>query len=150
MFNGAGVSVVTVTTKVRRAVLDRDGEECVVSRSAWVAVWPCGGALTMQHRRGRGMGGAKGLDEVWNLIPMCAVHNQLETSDSAFHAVCVQYGWSVPRWSGIVSSRFMPVWAGGWWLLGDVGRVRLDPVEAEARLREFYGDAVREGLPTHW
>ena len=140
----------TVTAKTRRAVFDRDGEACVVSTSAWCAVWPCGGALTLQHRQGRGMGGSRRLDEVWNLIPMCAVHNQLETSDAVFHSVCVSQGWSVPRWSAIPSARFVPVWIGGWWLLGDVGRSGLNPVEVEARMREVYGDWGREGCPTHW
>lgn len=140
----------TVSKKTRRAVLDRDGEACVVSWSAWSAVWPCGGVLTMQHRRGRGMGGSKDADQVWNLIPMCAVHNQLEASDAVFHQVCASQGWSVPRWSGIPSARFVPVWIKGWWLLGDSGRSKLDPVEVESRMRELYGDSRREGLPTHW
>jgi hypothetical protein len=140
-----------VPKKIRDEVFFRDRDECVVSRSPWAAVWPCAGALTLQHRRGRGMGGAKNAHDVWNLCVMCAVHNQLETSDAVFHQVCVDHGWSVPRWSGIPSAKVVPLWAGGcWWFLTDTGRQEVSLVEVEARMRELYGVVDSHRSPTHW
>jgi len=140
----------TVSPKKRREVFDRDGEHCVVSTSAWCAMWPCDGILTIQHRRGKGMGGSKKADEMWNLVPMCLGHNTLETANAEFHQVCVQHGWSVPRWSGIPSSKWIPVWNDGWWLLGDKGRFQMSPEEVEARMREVYGVWDVHRTPTHW
>lgn len=138
-----------VPARVRKAIVARDGEACVVASSAWCAVWPCAGVLTVQHRRGRGMGGAKGAHELENLVLMCAYHNQLETASAVFHRVCLEHGWSVPRWNGSVEVSSVPVWNGGWWLLSGADRSALDVVECEARMREVYGDWGREGIPTH-
>ena len=96
------------------------------------------------------MGGAKNAHELSNLIPMCAYHNQLETSSAVFHRVCVEHGWSVPRWTGIPSPRIVPCWNDGWWVLSASGRTRLEPGDVEARMRELYGDWGREGPPTHF
>ena len=58
-------------SKSRPVVFRRDGRECVVA-GLWESVkWPCAGGLTVQHRRGRGMGGSAVWDEPDCLVAMC-------------------------------------------------------------------------------
>lgn len=115
--------------RVREAVFERDGYECVVFERAS----ECSGGLTVQHRVGRGMGGSARLDGVENLLTMCAYHNGLVESDALFRRLCVMRGYSVPRWAaGCVGS--IPVeFLHGWMLLGDV----LTPVDSRDVVEVF-------------
>lgn len=128
-------------SKSRPVVFRRDGRECVVA-GLWESVkWPCAGGLTVQHRRGRGMGGSAVWDEPDCLVAMCAAHNVLETADADFKKACLKFGWSVPRWVAdqYAMSRIPVRYADGWWLLSGDGRYSISDNTAQTLIEEIYG-----------
>ncbi len=129
-------------SKSRPVVFRRDGKECVVAGLFEAVKWPCGGGLTVQHRRSRGMGGSALGDSPEALVSMCAFHNVLQTADSDFDKICKQYGWSVPRWTfeQHAMNRIPVKYADGWFLLSGSDRFRISDATAETLMSEIYGD----------
>lgn len=128
-------------SKLRQGVYERD-LDCVVSGSLWAVLNPCGGALTIQHRVGKGMGGSSKRDERGeDLLAMCAIHNALEPASAEFRKACERNGWSVPRWAADQHSlKLIPVWyRDGWHLLDGFGRYALAHSTAMEMMFEIYG-----------
>jgi len=128
-------------SKSRPVVFRRDGRECVVAGLFEAVRWPCGGGLTVQHRRGRGMGGSALGDSPEALVSMCAVHNVLQTANPDFDRVCKRFGWSVPRWAADLHamSRIPVRYADGWFLLSGDGRYSISYNTAQTLIEEIYG-----------
>jgi len=63
-----------VTLATRRAVLERDGHDCVCRGQLPGA---CGGHLDMGHIVNRQMGGGDGYDGPEWIVTMCRLHNNL-------------------------------------------------------------------------
>lgn len=125
----------------RPVVFARDGHECVVAGLFEAVRWPCMGSLTVQHRRGKGMGGSALADTPESLLCFCAFHNVLQTADAEFDARCREYGWSVPRWVAdqYAMNRIPVKYADGWFFLdGDV-RVSVPHRVAVEIVVEIYG-----------
>lgn len=128
--------------KSRPTVYRRDRHECVVAGLFESMRWPCSGVLTLQHRRGRGMGGSASADAPDCLLAMCAFHNFLQTSDAEFQKICISNGWSVPRWVAdqYKMSRIPVKYADGWCLLDGPGRYNISEHTATEMLYEIYGN----------
>lgn len=128
--------------KVRQDVFDRDGSCCVVQGSIWGTIQPCGGALTIQHRVGRGMGGSAMFDTPNSLLAMCAVHNALAEASSEFGKYCQRNGLSVPRWVAASSpvSRIPVRYSDGWYLLDGLKRYQIPDNVATDLMVEIYGE----------
>lgn len=128
--------------KSRPEVYKRDRRECVVSGLFEAVRWPCMGSLTVQHRRGKGMGGSALADTPESLIAFCSFHNVLQTADPEFQKICTANGWSVPRW--VADQHKMsqiPVrYADGWFLLSGSDRFPISQKVAETLMEEIYGD----------
>lgn len=127
--------------KVRELVFQRDNNRCIVTGSRWAWIIPCGGELTIQHAVARGMGSSAKYDEPKHLRAMCAIHNQVETSNADFAEACERMGWSVRRWvADQAKIEVAPVWyVDGWHLLKENDRVLISPEEAQALSDELYG-----------
>lgn len=127
--------------KSRPEVFKRDRRECVVSGLFEAIRWPCKGGLTVQHRRGKGMGGSALGDAPESLVTFCAFHNVLQTADADFARACVRYGWSVPRWVADQHSMSrLPVrYADGWFLLSGTERFSISEDTAQAVFEDVYG-----------
>ena len=124
---------------VRWKVFERDGGVCVVAHTSFGAT--CSGEMTIQHRVSRGMGSSARFDEAKYLLTMCAFHNMLDSADAGFRAVCLKYGWSIPRW---VPDRHnvnrVPVWyADGWFLLDGLQRFGISDGLARECMLDIYG-----------
>jgi hypothetical protein len=108
-----------ISKAVRNKVLQRDNNQC----------WHCGEveAISIQHRRGRGMGGSKLLDRLDNLIVLCSSMNSLIESDADQASYAKDFGWKLASWDSFE----MPVFnknEGKWYQLGTTG----DKTEVEA------------------
>lgn len=131
------------TEKWRKHVYKRDRHECLACQYEWTSGQMGKDQLSMQHRIGRGMGGSALYDKTAaGLITFCIWHNVQETSDAKFRALCVEMGWSVPRW--VAAQRWpiecVPVrYHDGWYYLVDTDRVPVDRRTAEERMAEIYG-----------
>lgn len=127
---------------IRQQVLDRDDHVCVVRGSIWSTVQPCGGALTIQHRVGRGMGGSAMFDAPSSLLAMCAVHNGLAEASAEFAKYCQRNGLSIPRRIaaqfpiGRIPARYVD----GWHLLDGTKRFMIPDSVAEDLMAEIYGE----------
>lgn len=128
---------------VRQLVFDRDKRRCIVTGSMWSRLIPCGGNLTIQHAVARGMGSSAKYDEPVFLRTMCAVHNQMETSNALFAQACKRMGWSVSRWvADQANIEKVPVWyEDGWHLLKENERFPISPKQADANRDDIYGKA---------
>ena len=128
--------------KSRPIVYRRDRRECVVSGTFEGVRWACAGGLTVQHRRGKGMGGSALGDDPEGLVTMCAFHNVLQTADHEFALLCTKYGWSVPRWAAdqYKLSQIPVYYADGWFLLSGTERFSIPDSTAKAVMGEVYGD----------
>jgi hypothetical protein len=128
--------------KSRPIVYKRDRRECVVSGTFEAVRWPCAGGLTVQHRRGKGMGGSALGDDPEGLVSMCQFHNVLQTADHEFALVCTKFGWSVPRWAAdqYKLSQIPVFYADGWHLLSGNSRFTIPESTAQAVMVEVYGD----------
>jgi len=128
----------------RPIVYKRDGRCCVVDGLFEAVRWPCAGGLTVQHRRGKGMGGSALGDDPKSLVVMCGFHNVLQTADADFAKRCVELGWAVPRWVADQHklSRIPVKYCDGWFLLTDVDRVPISENTAQAILEDVYGDLL--------
>ena len=95
------------STEVNKIVAQRDGQKCV----------HCGtnSNLTIQHRRGRGMGGSKSLNTPDNLILMCWSSNTGMEDDSDEAQEARLRGWKIDR-ADPRPAYEIPVWVwpGGW------------------------------------
>ena len=118
---------------VRQRVFSRDLNTCIVWGTEWFLAYPCAGALTIQHSVTRGMGGSAKYDGIDFLRTMCAHHNTLETANALFKDVCLENGWSVPRWLADTEGiRVIPVrYQDGWHLLQDGERVPISEDTAQ-------------------
>lgn len=129
--------------KARRGVYERDGGICI-SRALY---GPCDDSVTIQHRVGRGMGGSALFDaDPGFLLTMCGRHNMLETANADYHALCQQFGWSVPRW---VPDRWaiseVPVFYwDGWHYLVGFDRIQTSDKVANSRMKEIYGNQYEQ------
>jgi hypothetical protein len=126
----------------RDAIFERDQHTCVVQNSIWSQLTPCGGALTIQHRVTRGMGGSAKFDEPPYLLSMCAIHNALEPASSEFRKFCERQGYSVPRWvlNTYAINRVPVKYDCDWYLLGGTDRFKIPERLAVEILDEIYGD----------
>jgi len=126
----------------RPIVYRRDSRCCVVNGLFEAVRWPCAGGLTVQHRRGKGMGGSALGDDPKSLVVMCGFHNVLQTADATFADVCRQYGWSVPRFIADRNdlSRIPVKYVDGWFLLSGEDRFRVSDETASELMLEAYGD----------
>lgn len=122
--------------KIRKAVFERDNEECVAR-----GVSPCFGGLTVQHIYSRGMGSSNAYDSIDCLVTMCAYHNQLAEQDPTFARLCQEFGWSAPRW--VHDRRYswgLPTFfTDGWYLLQDGKRIPVTHDVAQATINDIYG-----------
>lgn len=103
----------------RDAVYLRDGHECLARGTMALAC----GALTLQHRQGRGMGGGARADGPEHYVTLCAIHNAMAEQAAPFRRLCERNGWSVPRWRDPAELAAIPVKYpdGSWWLLDGWG-----------------------------
>ena len=126
----------------RPIVYRRDSRCCVVDGLFEAVRWPCAGGLTVQHRRGKGMGGSALGDDPKSLVVMCAFHNVLQTADAGFAEVCCRYGWAVPRFIADRNdlSRIPVKYVDGWFLLSGEDRFRVSDETASELMLEAYGD----------
>jgi len=126
--------------KVRQLVYDRDGNQCIASNFL-AGASACQGRLTIQHSVARGMGGSAKYDKPEFLRAMCEYHNFLDSQDADFHDLCVENGWSLPRW--VVESTptdLIPVrYIDGWHILVDDRRVPLPDDLADHMRKEING-----------
>lgn len=105
-----------VPRATRKLVYERDGHACVACGT--------GNQLTLQHRRGRGMGGSTRPDthSPANLIAFCLTQNLAAEDDADFAQEAVVMGWKVSRF--ITDLSVMPCyWHGKWVLLDGLGNV---------------------------
>lgn len=79
-----------ITDKIRRQVFERDNWACTACAT--------GEGLTVHHRANRGMGGAKSMDMLSNLLTLCAHHNGLLESDAQFAEIGRHNGWKISKW----------------------------------------------------
>lgn len=123
-------------SKVRQIVYDRDNNRCIAS-GFLAGAKGCHGTLTIQHSVTRGMGGSALWDGPEYLRAMCAFHNTLETSDADFHDLCVENGWSIPRWlAESMPTDLIPVrYIDGWYILVGESRHSL-PDELVEKLKK--------------
>lgn len=126
--------------KVRQLVYDRDNNRCVAS-GFLAGAKGCQGRLTIQHSVARGMGGSAKYDAPVFLRAMCEYHNFLDSQDADFHDLCIDHGWSLPRW--LVESTptdLIPVrYIDGWHILVDTIRVKVSDDVADQLRREING-----------
>lgn len=125
----------------RPIVYKRDGRCCVVDGLFEAVRWPCAGGLTVQHRRGKGMGGSALGDDPKALISFCHFHNLLETADADFAKACIQNGWAVPRWVADQHNfNKIPVkYCDGWYLLDGSERFLIPEHTALDMMADIYG-----------
>jgi hypothetical protein len=126
----------------REIVFERDNHTCVVSNSLWSKLIPCGGALTIQHRVTRGMGGSAKYDDPPYLLAMCAIHNALEPASVSFRDFCERQGYSVPRWvmNRHAINRVPVKYDSDWYLLSGTDRFKIPERTAVEMLDEIYGN----------
>lgn len=90
-------------------------------------------AVAPHHRRNRGMGGSKELDQPANIVVLCSVVNGLLESDAAWAERAREYGWKLR--AGQLPEE-TPVWypiRGAWFLLDDeFGKKRVGASEQPA------------------
>lgn len=95
------------STEVNKIVAQRDGQKCV----------HCGtnSNLTIQHRRGRGMGGSTRFEGPENKILLCWEVNTGMESDSDEAEEARRRGWKIDR-ADPREAYEIPVWTwpGGW------------------------------------
>jgi hypothetical protein len=97
--------------KIVKLLRERDADTC----------WHCGSddALTVQHRKNRGMGGSKLLDVPSNLILLCWWSNTEMEASRIKAEIALRQGWKVSNWA---DPKEIPVWHHGrqeWVLLDD-------------------------------
>lgn len=105
----------SVDRRTRERVFERDGFMCVDCGTPY--------ALTVQHRASRGMGGAKNLDRMSNLITMCVTHNCLLEESAKYAEMGREFGWKVHR-NRMVKPADVPVFhrpLRAWFYLEDDG-----------------------------
>ncbi|QPE04109.1 hypothetical protein IT882_12995 [Microbacterium schleiferi] len=105
------------TPKVRRGVIERDGEACV----------SCGaqGPLTFQHRRASGMGGNPTRPGFADGLAACAICNMRFEGD--LQTLALLNGWKVPR--GVKDPARVPYYHAAtdrWYVITDEGPWRAE------------------------
>lgn len=85
---------------VQRTVFRRDGE-CVPCSVIYGACMSSTDTLVLHHRMSRGMGGSRFLDTPGNLLVVCSEYNGLMESDADVAQQARDYGWKIPRHSGL-------------------------------------------------
>jgi hypothetical protein len=132
--------------KVRQIVYDRDDHECVVRGSLWATLEPCGSALSLQHRVGRGQGGSALYDAPAFLTTMCFLHNALAESSAEFAKFCARNGFSLRRSLADQHpiSRVPIRYPDGWQLLSGDGRFAISENTARELMEEIYGEESDE------
>lgn len=76
-------------------------------------------AISIHHRKNRGMGGSKKLDYPANLMVLCSQLNSLIEADAEWRRKALTFGWKLSPWDDPL---FVPVWdrmSGVWWRLDD-------------------------------
>lgn len=106
-----------MTPKEFKKYLERDFNECV----------HCGisdDTLVPQHRKNRGHGGSKLLNQSSNIIVLCSEFNGRIESDPNAAALARRFGWKLNSWEDPTE---VPIHSRGlYWLLDDkFGRVEL-------------------------
>jgi hypothetical protein len=84
--------------------------------------WHCGtldDTLVPHHRKNRGMGGSKKLDNPSNIILMCAAINVAMESDSAVAEAAQKYGWKLESWADPGQRSVFDRATGLWFILDD-------------------------------
>lgn len=126
------------TAKVRRGVMERDGERCVSCGTAW--------GLTFQHRRAVGMGGSKKRPTYDDGLAACGPCNARFEADLQDQALL--NGWKVKR--SVTEPSRVPYFhaaEGRWYRLTPSGPWRLhvpEPVALEL-MRDVYGQGFLRG-----
>jgi hypothetical protein len=130
--------------KSRPIVYARDGKRCVAYGSLWA--YSCGGAMTLQHRVGRGAGGSALYDAPAFLVTFCAAHNSRAESDPVFAEFCRLNGWSLRRSYAEQHpiSRVPIRYPDGWQLLSGEGRFAISETTARELMEEIYGEESDE------
>ncbi len=79
-----------ISKALRERIIKRDNHQC----------WHCAEveAISLQHRKNRGMGGSKLLDVPENLIVLCSAMNTLIESDSGAAMQAKDFGWKLSSW----------------------------------------------------
>ncbi len=104
-----------MTPKEFKKYLERDFNECV----------HCGisdDTLVPNHRKNRGHGGSKLLNQSSNIVVMCSEFNGKIESVPAAADMARKFGWKLSSWDDPTE---VPIYSrGAWWLLDDnYGRV---------------------------
>jgi hypothetical protein len=130
--------------KSRPIVYARDGKRCVVWGSIWEST--CGGAMTLQHRVSRGMGGSALYDAPAFLTTMCAIHNAMAEAAPDFAEFCRLNGWTLRRnfAERHPISRVPIRYPDGWQLLSGDGRFAISENTARELMEEIYGEESDE------
>lgn len=77
--------------------------------------------LVVQHRANRGMGGSPELDRPSNVHLLCWAFNDIIERDADAAAYARAYGWKLQPWGDPLTTPFLDVLTGFWWLLDDDG-----------------------------
>lgn len=79
-----------ISKAIREKVIKRDNGAC----------WHCGEteAISIQHRKNRGMGGSSKLDRLDNLIVLCSAMNLAIESDADAAELALRNGWKLASW----------------------------------------------------
>lgn len=106
-----------MTPKQFQRYLDRDGGclHCGLNDET----------LVPQHRKGKGLGGSKLLDNSSNIIVFCSYYNGLIESNAIEAEKAIYYGWKVSRWQSPEEIPVFSVISGKWWILtNDYKRIK--------------------------
>lgn len=79
-----------ISKALRERIIKRDNHQC----------WHCPEveAISLQHRKNRGMGGSKILDVPSNLIVLCSAMNSAIESNAAIASRAKDFGWKLSSW----------------------------------------------------
>ena len=88
--------------------------------------------LVPQHRRNRGMGGSKRLNNASNIVVVCSQSNGLFESHSGAAMAAEKYGWKLRAGQESINTPVFDAYEGIWYLLDDnFGKKEIPPTEAE-------------------
>ena len=75
--------------------------------------------LIPQHRRNRGMGGAKSRSNASNVIVLCSLFNGAIEASTEASMTAQKYGWKLRQGQEPQDTPVFDSWNGTWYLLGD-------------------------------
>ena len=88
--------------------------------------------LVPQHRRNRGMGGSKRLNNASNIVVVCSQSNGQFESHSGAAMAAEKYGWKLRAGQESLTTPVFDAFDGVWYLLDDnFGKKEIPPAETE-------------------